>query len=101
MSQLALTLIPYLVPAVIIVLGYFAHVMFVYLPSQQQQYVIQVVNMAVMMLKEQFASKTQEQQAQLVLAAVKAFFDALNLACPSDAILQAFIIAAIQALEAK
>jgi LL-H family phage holin len=96
-----IALIPYAVPSALIVIAYYWHRIVAYIPAQQRQYILQFAHTAVMMVEQQFAGKTNEEKKQIAMDAVKGFFVAFNLPVPPDAILSAFIEAAVKALNAS
>jgi|SRR5579872_192607 len=98
MNQLITALIPYVVPVVLIVVGYFGHRVISYIPAQQRAYVEQWAKIAVAFVEQNYAGKSDEEKKQLAMDAIKGFFKAFNLPLPSDDILSAFIEAAVNAL---
>lgn len=98
MNALVTTLIPYVVPAVLIIVGYFGHRALSYIPAQQRAYIEQWAKIAVAMVEQNYAGKSDEEKKQLAMDAIKGFFKAFNLPLPPDDILSAFIEAAVQAL---
>lgn len=99
MNQLITAIAPYIVPAVIILAGYFYHLVAVHVPAQQRAYIESFAKTAVAMVEQQFAGKSDEEKKQLAMDAVKGFFKAFNLPCPPDEVLSAFIEAAVKALD--
>jgi len=99
MNPLVSALTPYVVPAVLIVLGYFGHRVISFIPAQQRAYAKQWADVVVAMVEQKFANQSDEQKKQLALDALKDFFEAFHLPCPPDAILSALIEAAVLTLQ--
>jgi len=98
MNVLINALSPYIVPAIIVFVGYFAHRAISYIPAQQRAYAKQWADIVVAMVEQQFAGRSAEEKKQIAMDAIKGFFTAFNLPCPPDAILSALIEAAVNAL---
>lgn len=98
MNAVLTALIPYLVPIIVIIVGYFYHLVYVHIPAQQRAYIEAWAKIAVAMVEQKFANQTDEQKKQFAVDALKDFFLAFHLPCPPDAILSAFIDAAVNAL---
>lgn len=99
MNQLLTAITPYIVPTIIILAGYFYHLIAVHIPAQQRAYIEAFTKSAVLMVEQQFAGKSNEEKKQIAMDAVKGFFKTFNLPCPPNDILSAFIEAAVKALE--
>ena len=99
MNQLITSILPYVVPSVLIVAGYFCHLAINYIPAQQRTYLKQWADMVVAMVEQQYAGKSDEEKKQIAMDALKGFFKAFNLPCPPDAILSAAIEAAVKFLD--
>lgn len=97
-TAIIVALIPYVVPSVLIVIGYLYHLLAQLLPAQQRAYIERWAAVAVAMVEQQFAGKSNEEKKALAMNEVKAFFRAFNLPVPPDDILSAFIEAAVNAL---
>lgn len=97
-TAITIALIPYVVPSVLIVIGYVYNLLAQHLPAQQRAYIESWAAVAVAMVEQQFAGKTNEEKKALAMNEVKAFFRAFNLPIPPDDILSAFIEAAVNAL---
>jgi len=98
MNALVTSIAPYVVPTVLIIIGYFWHLFSVHIPGQQRAYITVFAEKAVAMVEQKFAGQTDEQKKAFAMEAVKGFFKAFNLPLPSDAVISAFIEAAVQAL---
>lgn len=99
MNQLITVLIPYVVPAVLILAGYTIHHFAQYIPAQQRAYLDQWAKMAVAFVEQNYAGKSDEEKKQIAMDTIKAFFKAFNLPCPPDAILSTAIEAAVKFLD--
>lgn len=97
-TAIIVALIPYVVPTVFIVLGYFWHKAVTYIPAQQRAYLDKWAIMAVAYIEQKFAGKTNEEKKALAMNKIKSFFNAFKLPCPPDDILSAAIEAAVNAL---
>jgi LL-H family phage holin len=100
MNALVTTLIPYVVPVILIILGYFGHRVISYIPAEQRAYLEQWAKMAVAYVEQNYAGKSDEEKKQIAMDAIKAFFKAFKLPCPPDAILSTAIESAVKFLDA-
>jgi flagellar biosynthesis protein FliQ len=98
MNGVITAIVPYIVPTIIVVLGYAIHQTATYIPAQQRAYISMFADMAVRMVESQFASYTEAQKEAAALSAIKDLFKAFNLPVPNDTILTSIIVAAFQAL---
>jgi len=98
MTQLITALTPYLVPIIVIIVGYFYHLLLVHLPAQQRAYVERWASVAVAMVEQQFPESSNAEKKDHAMIMLKSFFMTFKLPVPDDGILSAFIEAAVNAL---
>lgn len=99
MNGVIIAIVPYVVPTIIIVIGYVVHRAATYIPAQQRAYISMFADMAVRWVSVKFASYTDAQKEAAALSAIKDLFKSFNLPSPPDSILTAIIAAAFHALE--
>src|SRR5260370_24743236 len=95
MNAIIVALIPYVVPAVLIVVGYFYHIIFVHIPAQQRTYFSQFVNNAVILVEQQYKDKTSEEKKALAMQGVKNLFKVFHLPAPDDSVISLAIETAV------
>jgi LL-H family phage holin len=100
MNVVITAITPYIVPTVLIVVGYFGHRVVSYIPAQQRTYLDKWASMVVAFVEQNYASKSDEEKKQIAMDELKAFFKAFNLPAPPDAILSTAIEAAVKFLDA-
>ena len=98
MNALLNAIVPYIVPAIFILVGYAIHHFGRYIPAQQRAYISMFADMAVRMVREQMAGMTDAEQKAASLNDIKVLFKAFNLPAPADDILIGIINAAFNAL---
>jgi hypothetical protein len=98
MVPIIIALIPYFVPMIIIIIGYFYHLFTVHLPAEQRLYISGFADTAVQMVEQQFALSSNSEKKDHAMVMIRAMFKAFNLPIPPDAVLSAFIEAAVSAL---
>lgn len=77
---------------------YIYHQVSARIPAEKRKYVEQWAAIAVAMVEQQYAGKTNEEKKQIAMGELIGFFKAFNLPVPPDDVLSAFIEAAVNAL---
>lgn len=98
MNTVTSAIIPYIVPTILIIVGYVIHVVMTYIPAQQRSYIVTFAEKAVAYVEQVSAGKSDEEKKQMAMDAIIGFFKAFNLPIPPLDILSAFIEAAVNAL---
>lgn len=98
MTQLFIAIIPYLAPLIIIIVGYFYHIIIVHLPAQQRAYVTQWADTVVAFVEQQFPGSSNAEKKEHAMVMLRLFFKTFKLPIPDDTVLSAFIEAAVNAL---
>ncbi len=97
-TPIIIAIIPYLVPLVIIIIGYFYHLLLVHLPGQQRAYVTQWADTVVAFVEQQFPGSSNTEKKDHAMVMLRSFFKTFKLPVPDDTVLSAFIEAAVNAL---
>lgn len=95
MNALITALIPYAVPAALIVIGYFYHLLVVHIPAQQRLYFSQFVNNGVLLVEQQYKDKTSEEKKAIAVQAVKSLYKSFHLPAPEDSVISLAIETAV------
>lgn len=97
-TPIIIAIIPYLVPLIIIIIGYFYHLLLVHLPAQQRAYVETWANTVVTFVEQQFPGSSNAEKKEHAMVMLRSFFKTFKLPVPDDTVLSAFIEAAVNAL---
>jgi hypothetical protein len=77
---------------------YIYHVLAQHIPAERRKYIEQWAAVAVTMVEQQYAGKSNEEKKQIAMGELIDFFKAFNLPVPPADILSSFIEAAVNAL---
>lgn len=94
-TQIALALIPYVVPSVIGLLVYTYHQVWQRIPEKQRNALEQLATPAVQMVEQQYKNASPEQKKEAALHQISLAFTAFNLPEPDSSVINAFIESAV------
>lgn len=97
-NAIIIAIIPCLVPLIIIILGYFYHILVIHLPAQQRLYVETWANTVVAFVEQQFPGSSNTEKKDHAMVMLRSFFKTFKLPVPDDTVLSAFVEAAVNAL---
>jgi LL-H family phage holin len=94
-EQIILALMPYVVPSLIGLCVYIYHQVFQALPEKQREALEQLAAPAVQMVEQMYANIPPDQKKAAAIHAIELGFQAFKIPAPDDAIINAFIEAAV------
>lgn len=97
-QQIALALIPYVVPSIIALLVYIYHQVFHRIPQKQRDALDQLATPIVQMVEQVYKNATPEEKKAAALHTIDLAFKAFGIPEPDSAIINAFIESAVYEL---